>query len=160
MNNPLKEDAEQFSEFLVQHYPPARGWCDPVGYCAWNIAKGFIAAAVSEDEDIVAICAIRPVDRPGLGVLPYYYNDGGSCLHVELLVDTSDDLRAIASFRELFGRRFGPRQTVTMFRRTEEAMRVYPYTKFWDKLASVKKRGMKKEDKQYGSIKTEYTASA
>jgi hypothetical protein len=149
MNDILTEDAKAFAGFLVEHYPPAREWCDPVGYCAWNISKGFIAAAVDGDR-IVAMCAMRPVDRPGLGVLPYYYNEGGSCLHIDLLVDHSPDLRAITSFRTLFGLRFGPRKTVAMFRHHEESLHVYSYPKFWNKLASVKKRQMKKENKHYG----------
>lgn len=159
MNDMLHQDAERFAEFLVEHYVPAREWCDPVGYCAWYIANGFIAVVIDDDKKIVAICAIRPVDRPGLGVLPYYFNEDGSCLHIDLLVDCTDDLRAIKVFRLFFGMRFGSRETVTMFRHTEEAMRVYSYGAFWDKLSSVKKRQMKKDSKQYGSTTTTTTST-
>jgi hypothetical protein len=160
MNDILREDAEKFAGFLVEHYPPALEWCDPVGYCAWNIAKGFIAAAINDDGKIVAMCAMRPVDRPGLGVLPYYYNHDGSNLHIDLLVDETSDERAIASFRALFGLRFGPRKTVAMFRHHEESLHVYSYTKFWNKLASVKKRQMKKDNKHYGIATATTTAPA
>jgi hypothetical protein len=154
MNETLKHDAEKFAQFLTAQYPPAREWCDPVGYCAWNISKGYIAAAVAESGEIVGICAMRPVERPGLGVLPFYSNENGTCLHVDLLVDISGDLRAITAFRKLFGIRFGPRKTVTMFRHTETALKVYPYHKFWANISRIKKVKMKKESKQYGSTTT------
>jgi hypothetical protein len=58
-------------------------------------------------------------------------------------------MRAIMLFRNLFMFRFGPRETVAMFRRTEESIHVYDWLKFWNNLARVK-RIRKKENKNAG----------
>jgi hypothetical protein len=157
VNDQLKSDAEQFAAFLVEHYEPARTWCDPVGYCAWNISKGYIAVVVDDENgngEIVAMCAMRPVDRPGFGVLPFYSNDKGKCLHIDLLVDISDDLRAITAFRCLFWYRFGPRETITLFRGNEQSIHCYPYNKFWHAIARIKKVERKKENRHGTEIAT------
>jgi hypothetical protein len=150
MKNKLLEDAERFSAFMLKHYPPAREWVDPVGYCAWYISKGYTAVVVDEDgEKIVAMCAVRPVDRPGFGVLPFYSHENGPCLHIDLLIDTLADDRAIMAFRNLFWMRFGKRKTVTLFRGTEESIHVYDYAKFWRHLTKMK-RGRIKKKENYG----------
>ena len=89
MNAVLQKDAEKFADFIQEHYPDAQSWKDPIGYCAWYISHFFIAAVCCEYGHIVAIGAARPVDRPGMGVLPAYFNEKGTCLHVDLLMDIS-----------------------------------------------------------------------
>ncbi len=140
-------DAQKFCEFLVENYAPARDWEDPFGYCCWNMAHGFMAAVVGEDGNVVALGVARPVDRPGFGCLPYYFNENGRSLHIDLLLDISDDTRAIFALRDITMRRFGPRDTVAMFRHGDENIRVYPYYRFWENVARLKRARMKKEKK-------------
>jgi hypothetical protein len=160
MNDKLMVDAERFSAFMTKHYPPAREWEDPVGYCAWYISKGYTAVVVDEDgEKIVAMCAMRPVDRPGFGVLPFYFNEEGKSLHIDLLIDTLADERAIMAFRQLFWMRFGKRKTVAMFRGPEESIHVYDYAKFWRHLTKMKRARIKKKENRNG-IESITTTSA
>lgn len=152
MNATLKEDAENFAEFILAHYPDARTWADPVNYCAWYISHFFIAAVCDEEtRRIVAIGAARPVDRPGMGVLPIYYNKEGTCLHIDLLIDVSRDNRAMIALREICKARFPQCKTVTMFRHFESALHVYPIERFWRSLEKIKKLQRKKE-KQHEQV--------
>jgi hypothetical protein len=160
MNDKLMEDAKRFSGFMLKEYPCAREWEDPVGYCAWYISKGYTAVVVDEDgEKIVAMCAMRPVDRPGFGVLPFYFNEQGKSLHIDLLIDTLDDDRAIMAFRNLFYMRFGKRETVTLFRGTEESIHVYSWKTFWRHLTKMKRARIKKKENRNG-IESITTTSA
>jgi hypothetical protein len=146
MKNVLREDAEQFAQFIQKHYPEAQSWKDPIGYCAWYISHFFIAAVCDEDtKEIIAIGAARPVDRPGMGVLPCYFNEKGTCLHIDLLVDVSPNLNPIIAFREMCKMRFPQCKTVAMFRHYESNIRVYPIDKFWRSLEKIKKTKVKKE---------------
>jgi hypothetical protein len=86
----LQQDAEKFAAFIVNNYKDAKDWVDPVRKAAWYIGHAFVASVIDEKGDIVALVAARPVDRPGIGVLPYYFNDKGTCLHVDLLLDISE----------------------------------------------------------------------
>ncbi len=158
MNDKILEDAERFGAFLLEEYPRAREWEDPVGFCAWYIGMGYIAVVV-DDQKIVAMCAMRPVDRPGFGVLPYYYNEQGRSIHIDLLIDTLDDERAIMAFRNLFWMRFGRRETVALFRGDETAIHVYDYAKFWRHLTKMKRAKIKKENRN-GTIQTVSTSTA
>jgi hypothetical protein len=143
----IEIDATRFADFLLEKYPRARDWPDPVGFCGWSIACGFIAAVTDaeDSEKIVAMCAMRPVDRAGFGVLPYYFNENGSCLHCDLFIDTTDDERATLAFRRLFTLRFGPRKTVTLFRGDETAIHVYRWKSFFTKLTAMKRAKMMKQ---------------
>jgi hypothetical protein len=142
MNMPitLRKDAEKFAEFIVANYDNAKEWEDPVGKAAWYISHAFIAVVCSEQGHIVAVGAARPVDRPGMGVLPYYFNENGRNLHIDLLVDRSSDLRAIIAFRDLCKIRFPRCTTVAMFRHFETNIRVYQIGKFWKSLERIKRR--------------------
>jgi hypothetical protein len=82
-------------------------------------------------------------------VLPFYSHENGPCLHIDLLIDTLADDRAIMAFRNLFYMRFGKRKTVTLFRGTEESIHVYDYAKFWRHLTKMK-RGRIKKKENYG----------
>jgi hypothetical protein len=147
MSTTLQKDAQRFAEFIKAHYPEAQTWKDPIGYCAWYISHFFIAAVCNADtNEIVAIGAARPVDRPGMGVLPCYYNEKGTCLHVDLLIDVSPDSRAIMGFREICRVRFPQCETVAMFRHFETNIRVYPINKFWKSLEKIKRQ---KKEKQH-----------
>src|SRR4029077_6702090 len=69
----LREDSEKMACFIVNNYPDAKEWHDPVAKAAWYISHAFVACVLGDEEEIVAICAARPVERPGLGVLPSYF---------------------------------------------------------------------------------------
>ena len=142
-----EDDSMKFCEFMVEHYEPAKDWVDPLGYCRWHMSHGFMAAVVGEDGNIVALGCARPVDRAGFGVLPFYWNEDGSCMHIDLIADASDDERAVLALRDVFIRRFGPRETVTLFRGNESAIHIYQYNRFWRHTARFKKR------KHYGTTK-------
>ena len=148
MNDLLKQDSERFAKFVTENYPRARDWEDPVGWCAWNIAHGFIAVVCDgeSNDNIVAMCVIRPVDRPGFGVLPFYFNEYGRCLHIDLLVDVTSDPKSIMVLRNFFMFRFGERETVTMFRHHEESIHVYPWRRYWNNLVRIKKRKRDKNE--------------
>jgi len=139
MNDTLQEDAERFAEFILAHYPPARTWDDPVSYCAWHIGHAFIAAVTDDDHEIVAIASARPVDRPGMGVLPAYFNEWGECLHIDLLIDTTDDRRAVLCLREMAKRRFPHCKVAAMFRHFEGNIKVYPIEKLYRSLEKIPK---------------------
>lgn len=146
----LDRDAEKFCAFLKEHYVPAKSWVDPLGYCLWNMSHGFMASVIGEDDKVIAMGVARPVDRPGFGCLPFYFNANGKNLHMDLLVDISDDTKAILALRAFTMQRFGPRETVAMFRHSDENIRIYPYDKFWKNLLRLKRAQMKKE-KKYGT---------
>ena len=77
------------ADFIVNNYPDAKQWHDPVAKAAWYISHAFVAVVLGDEGEIVALVAARPVERPGLGVLPYYFNEGGRVMHVDLWVDIS-----------------------------------------------------------------------
>jgi hypothetical protein len=144
----LQQDAEKFAAFIVANYPGAKQWEDPVRQAAWYIAHAFVAVVTDEDEEIVALCAARPVERPGIGVLPWYYNPTGKCLHVDLWIDISGNDRARVALRTFFQWRFPQCTTIAMFRHFEEGLRTYDIERFWkhfEKLKRVKRK--KKENK-------------
>jgi hypothetical protein len=152
MMTTLEEDAQRFAAFIVANYPDAKEWADPVGKAAWYINYGFIAAVYNEEGDIVALVAVRPVERPGIGVLPYYFNENGRCLHCDLLIDTSDDTRALMVLKLFCQLRFPQCTTVAMFRHYETNIRVYSLDKFWPSFEKIKKiRKRKKKEQQHES---------
>jgi hypothetical protein len=143
MPTTLREDAEKFAQFIVENYPDAKQWHEPVQKAAWYIAHAFVASVLGDEGEIVALCAARPVDRPGIGVLPYYYNDAGRDLHVDLWCDVSEDDRARQVLKLFFQWRFPQCTTITMFRHFEEHLRTYPIKKFWrsfEKIRHVKRK--------------------
>jgi hypothetical protein len=150
MKDTLQQDAERFAQFIVANYPDSRQWADPTGYCAWYIGHGFVAVVIDEDGKIVALGSARPVERPGMGVLPFYYNEEGTCLHIDLLIDVNKDSKSIIALREICRRRFPQCNTVTMFRHFEESIHVYPINKFWRSLEKIKRT---KKEKQTHAIK-------
>jgi hypothetical protein len=141
----LQQDAEKFAAFIVANYPDAKEWTEPVRKAAWYIGHGFIAVVCNENEEIVALVAARPVDRPGIGVLPAYFNEHGTCLHVDLLLDISDDKRAMDVLELFFRMRFPQCTTIAMFRHFEEHIRTYRLDKFWKSFHKLKRRKPKKE---------------
>ena len=44
----LMEDAQRYAEFIVNNYPAAKEWDDPVMKAAWYISHGFAAAVIGE----------------------------------------------------------------------------------------------------------------
>ena len=141
----LQRDAEKTAEFITSHYPTALKWNDPIGYCAWYISHGFIAVVSDDEGRILAVGAARPVDRPGMGVLPAYFNQHGTNLHIDLLVDVTNDLRAIRAFRDMCKMRFPQCKTVAMFRHFETAIHVYEIDKFWRSLEKMRRITMKEK---------------
>ncbi len=145
----LQEDAEKFAAFIVANYPDAKDWTDPVRQAAWYIGHGFVAVVCNDDGEIVALVAARPVDRPGIGVLPAYFNENGTCMHCDLLIDISHDTRALIVLKMFCQLRFPKCTTISMFRHFEEHIRVYSLDKFWHSFAKIKKVRRKKKEKQH-----------
>jgi hypothetical protein len=142
---PLQRDAEKFAQFIVENYPDAKEWDEPVMKAAWYISYGFIAVCCDQGGEIVALVAARPTERPGFGVLPYYFNDQGTCLHIDMWIDVSPDERAMNVFRAFLELRFPQYTTLTMFRHFEEHIRIYPKAKFWRHMEKFKYLHNKKE---------------
>jgi len=143
----LQEDAEKFAQFILANYPDSKQWTDPVEKAAWYISHAFVASVIRDDGEIVALVAARPVDRPGIGVLPYYFNENGKDMHVDLLLDISSDKQAMNVLEVFFRLRFPQCTTISMFRHFEESIRVYDIHKFWQSFHKLKRR--KKKEKQH-----------
>jgi hypothetical protein len=144
----LRRDAMRFAEFVAKNYKDANQWPDLLGMMAWYIGHGFAAVVVDESGEIVALGSGRPVDRPGMGCLPYYFNAGGTCLHIDLLIDKSEDERACLALRGICQALFPQCKTVTMFRHYEGKLHVYPIAKFWRSFEKI--RGAKRmKEKRY-----------
>jgi hypothetical protein len=150
MPTTLKQDAEKFAAFIVENYPDAKQWDDPVMKAAWYISRGFAAVVCCEAGHIVALLAARPVERPGLGVLPYYFNEGGCCLHVDLWIDVSGDDRARLALKAFAKVRWPGCTTITMFRHFEGKMNVYRLDKFWRSFEKIKR--VKRKKKETGKV--------
>ena len=149
MNDTLQLDAERFAEFVLKNFPEAKEWNDPVRQAGWYISYGFVAACCGHDGEIVALLAARPVERPGLGVLPYYFNERGKCLHVDLWIDVSEDDRARLALKEFSLARFPGCTTIAMFRHYETNLRVYTLERFWKQFEKIKRLKRKKRKKEY-----------
>ena len=145
----LQEDAEKFAAFILANYPDAKEWIDPVAKAAWYISHLFVAVVCDDEGAVVALLAARPVERPGIGVLPYYFNENGTCLHVDLWVDVSGDDRARMALKAFTLIRFPKCKTIAMFRHFEESIRVYSLNKFWKSFEKIKKVKRKKKEKQH-----------
>lgn len=154
MPTTLREDAEKFAAFIVENYPDAKEWHDPVRQAAWYISYGFVAAVNNESNEIVALLAARPVERPGLGVLPFYFNEGGTCLHVDLWCDVSGDDRARLRLKEFAQLRWPQCTTIAMFRHYEGNLRIYTLSKFWRSFEKIKRVKRKKKEQRHETVET------
>jgi hypothetical protein len=145
----LQEDAERYAEFILEHVPQAKTWKDPVRQAAWYISYGFAAAVCDADTGkIVSLVTARPVERPGIGAIPYYFNENGKCLHVDLLLDISPDKRSLMVVKKFLQWRFPQCTTIACFRHFEEKIHVYRLPDFWksyDKIRRVERRKKQKE---------------
>jgi hypothetical protein len=121
--------AIRMADWLMEHYEPANGWDDPIGFCAWFISLGF-CGTVHDGNDIIAMVGMRPVKELGDGAVPYRYDPDGDFIHVDFLVGTGNP-RAIPALAAIFKQRFGPRKSVSYFRRSEERLRVHEYDRFF-----------------------------
>jgi hypothetical protein len=153
MPTTLQEDAEKFAAFIIENYPDAKQWIDPVEKAAWYISHCFAASVCCEAGHMVALLAARPVERPGLGVLPYYFNEGGQCLHVDLWIDVSGDDRARLALKAFALVRWPQCTTIAMFRHFEESIRVYDIECFWRSFEKIKK--VKRKRKNEAGITSE-----
>ena len=149
----LQQDAEKFAQFIVDNYPDAKDWDHPVEKAAWYISYGLVAAVMGQDGEIVALLAGRSVERPGLGVLPYYFNEYGTCLHVDLWIDVSEDDNARLTLKAFTLLRWPQIKTIAMFRHFEEHIRVYTLAKFWRSFEKIKRVKRKKKEKDYGKVR-------
>ena len=141
----VTEDAEKFAEFILENYPDAKDWNEPIKRAAWYISQGFVAVVNDDDGEIVALCAARPVDRPGIGVLPFYFNEHGRNMHVDLWCDISGDKGQRTFGIVLSGLRFPQCTTISMFRHFESKMNTYEIQKFWRSFDKIRRK--KKEKK-------------
>jgi hypothetical protein len=146
MPTTLREDAEKFAQFIVANYPDAKEWTDPVRQAAWYISYGFVASVINDDGEIVALLAARPVERPGLGVLPYYFNEHGTNLHVDMLIDISTDKKAMSVLEAFAKLRWPQCTTIAMFRHYEEHLCTYSLKKFWPRFHKLKRIQKKKNE--------------
>jgi hypothetical protein len=147
----LQEDAQKYAQFILENYPDAKQWHEPVMKAAWYISHGFAATVTGYDGEIVALLAARSVERPGLGVLPYYYNENGTCLHVDLWCDVSGDDRARLALKAFALLRWPQVKTIAMFRHFEESIRVYTLSKFWKSFEKIKRVRRKKENQLWAT---------
>ena len=143
MPTTLKNDAEAYAKFFVDNVPQAKAWVDPVGQAAWYISHGFACAVRDGEDEIVSLVTSRPVERPGLGVIPYYFNEGGTTLHVDMLLDISPDQRSLMVIKLFLQWRFPQCTVVEYFRHFEEKLHVYKLPEFWayyDRIKRIKDR--------------------
>ena len=145
--NSLQQDAESFAEFIAENYADANRWNDLPAMTRWYISHGFMAVVCCQHGHIVALGSARPVERPGLGVIPYYFNEGGTCLHIDMWIDNSGDEQACLALRDICKMRFPQAKTVTMFRHFEGKLHVYPVGRFWKSLEKIK--SVKRKRKQH-----------
>jgi hypothetical protein len=138
------------AEFVVKHVPEAKAWQEPVAQAAWYIGHGFAMAVHDADTgEIVSLVTARPVERPGIGTIPYYFNEGGKSLHVDLLLDIAPDNRSLIAVKLFLQLRFPQCTTVAYFRHFEEKLHVYRLPEFWDHYDKIKRiKGRKKKDKR------------
>ena len=105
------------SEFIKKHYPSAREWDDPVGWCAWYVSNGFMVALHEpETGKILALVAARPVNSPEDGNIPYKHVENGSCIFIDLLLIEEGDPLIIPAFAMECRQRFGDRKQVAWTR--------------------------------------------
>jgi hypothetical protein len=146
----MRTEIQRLAQFILDNYPPAQKWTDVEGYCEWYVGKGYVITVIDDDDKIAAMCAIRPVERPGLGCLPFYCNEYGACLHIDLLIDKTTHPLFACLLAHAFEMRFGRREWITLFRKHEEKMHVYRYDKFWKSLSRFK-RAQKVEERKHES---------
>ena len=144
MPTTLERDAERHAEFVVKHVPQAKAWHDPVRQAAWYISHGFAMAVADIDtREIVSLVTARPVERPGIGTIPFYFNEGGTNLHVDLLLDIAPDNRSLMAVKLFLQMRFPQCTTIAYFRHFEEKLHVSHLPQFWkyyDRIKRTKRR--------------------
>jgi hypothetical protein len=136
----LAIQSSQVARFLLEHYPPARNWADPFGYCAWYLGNGFMAVLRHDDDSIVGIGSARLVQNPGDGAIPYYYDRNGECIFIDLLV-AKEGSEAMKELGEFICELWGPRKTIAYFRQPEEKLRVHSYDVWFRNFRKKLERG-------------------
>jgi hypothetical protein len=153
MNIPTLEfDAFRVADFILRNYEPARKWADPVGYCAWYVSQGFLAMVCNDEGEIVAVVSMRPVMNPGDGAVPYRFDPEGTCIFIDLLIVKNSPL-SMAGLAYVFKARFGEREKVAYFRRSEERLRIHDYSVFFKNVTRMKSFSAQ-EMKRYEEILT------
>jgi hypothetical protein len=116
INPILKQYACAAARFIEEHHPESREWEDLVGWCAWFISHGFMAA-MHRDGKITAIAAVRPVNCAEDGHIPYKHATDGKCIFVDLFIvaDHSSE-EVFAAFASLCRITFGEREQIAFQR--------------------------------------------
>jgi hypothetical protein len=140
MTPELATQSAQAAWFILEHYPPARNWVDPLGYCAWYLGKGFMAIVRYNDDSIAALGSARLVKNPGDGAIPYYYDRSGDCIFIDLLV-AKDGTEAMKELGEFMCELWGPRKKICYFRDPEQKLRVHSYDVWFRNFRKKLERG-------------------
>ena len=160
MPTTLKQDAERYAAFFADNVPQAKAWVDPVGQAAWYISHGFACAVHDADTgEIVSLVTARPVERPGLGIIPYYFNEGGTTLHVDMFLDTTPDSRSLQVIKLFLQMRFQQCTVVEYFRHFEEKLHVHKLPEFWDHYDKIKRIKDRRKVKERDAINYKKKAS-
>ena len=153
MNMPatLRRDAENFAAFIVENYPDAKDWIDPVEKAAWYISHGFVAAVCDDKGEIVAY-ACRATCGPsrdrGAAVL-FQRARNVICTWI-CGVDVSGDDRARLSLKDVClscAFRNAQRSRCSGISRSD--LRIYDIQKFWKSFEKIKRVKRKKKEKQH-----------
>jgi hypothetical protein len=141
MSPELVMQSVQAAKFILDRYPPARNWVNPVGTCAWYLGKGFMAVVHNGgDNTIAALGSARLVQNPGDGAIPYHYDRDGDCIFIDLLV-AEDGSEAMKDLGEFIYNLWGPRKKIAYFRDPEQKLRVYSYDVWLRNFRKKLKRG-------------------
>lgn len=115
------------ARFIMKNHAPIRewGWEPLLSWVNWHACMGFMATIMDENGKIVALGIIRPVAKPSDGLIPYEHDERGKHLYADLHI--SRHQLGLAGLSALFSRRYGPRESVSFFRKSETNLRTYQY---------------------------------
>ncbi len=135
MNPDLFLEACEAAKFMIRHYPQAKDWIDPIGYCAWYISNGFMAFLRKDDGTIVAMAAARPVTCADDGQIPFKHAHDGQCIFIDFLAIEGEQAVALPGFAFLLQNRFGERREIAFTRQS-----VHSYDDFVRNIGRIKHR--------------------
>jgi hypothetical protein len=117
----------------MEHWPGAKDWPDPIGWCAWYISNGFMATLHKKNGEIGAMAAARPVNCPEDGDTPYKHAKDGDCIFVDFLAVDDGERLALPGFALLLFHRFGERKQIAFVRKS-----VHTYDGFMRNLSRIR----------------------
>jgi hypothetical protein len=136
MSTDLLVESHKAAAFVERHWPQSLEWPDVIGWAAWYISNGFMAALHRADGTIAALAAARPVNDPDDGYIPYKHIKSGEFIFVDFLAIEDHAPLALTAFAMLLNDRFGERKKI-VYLRTHE----YDYQNFVRNLGRIKQIG-------------------